>query len=239
MRIMLKMKLDKNVLPIEYRRSIISFIKKALKEYEEGRFYSQFYGECVSKSFSFGMRLGKATFKNDCILLEDRNVKLILSINNNKEGFIILNSLMGMRNKKFPLSDGNSWVLERVDLSNEVEIKSSSVVFKLLSPLCVREHDCQTNKDYYYSVRSDAFIEKLRAVVKAQVGEEMKSYVDTMQVVPIMNKKTVVKHYGQNIEATLGQIAISADALLLNYLYKGGIGSRKSSGFGLLDVGGV
>ncbi|MCD5413429.1 MAG: hypothetical protein LR001_00265 [Clostridiales bacterium] len=68
MRLVLDMSVSKNTLPLEYRRSIISFIKKALMEYEGGRFYSQFYGECVTKNFSFGAQLGEVIFKNDCIM---------------------------------------------------------------------------------------------------------------------------------------------------------------------------
>lgn len=240
MRLVLDMSVSKNTLPLEYRRSIISFIKKALMEYEGGRFYSQFYGECVTKNFSFGAQLGEVIFKNDCIMLGSEDIKLTFTINNDKEGIVIFNSLMGMRKKKFSLGDDNFLVLEKVRLKKEIEVKTSSVLFKLISPLCLREHNRHNNKDYYYSIKSEKFIEKFKAIVRTQIPNELKVHVDNMQVVPIDCKKTVVKHYGQKIEVTIGAIAISADTLLLNHLYKSGIGSRKSAGFGLLDiVGGV
>ncbi|MBN4062674.1 MAG: CRISPR-associated endoribonuclease Cas6 [Alkaliphilus sp.] len=242
MRLVFDVSLEKNTLPLEYRRIIISFIKSALAQYEGGRFYNQFYGGCVVKNFSFGVQLGKATFKDDCIILENGNIKLVLTINNDKEGIVIFNSLMGMgmRKKKFSLGDDNSLVLEKVSINKEVEIKESSVMFKLISPLCLREHNPHNNKDYYYSIKSDKFIEKFKTIVRAQIPKELKPYVENMQVVPIDCKKTVVKHYGQKIEVTIGVIAISAEILLLSHLYKSGVGSRKSAGFGLLDiVGGV
>ena len=49
----------------------------------------------------------------------------------------------------------------------------------------------------------------------------------------INSKKTVVFHYGNYIECSLGEFVLNGDKAIINYLLQSGIGSRKSAGFGL------
>lgn len=48
--------------------------------------------------------------------------------------------------------------------------------------------------------------------------------------------KTVVYHYKNYIECSLGTFIISGDRAVINYLLKSGIGSRKSAGFGFAQL---
>ena len=50
------------------------------------------------------------------------------------------------------------------------------------------------------------------------------------------NKKTVAKNYGINVQCNLCVIKIIAKSFILEHLYKSGVGSYKSQGFGLLDI---
>ena len=105
----------------------------------------------------------------------------------------------------------------------------------MLSPLCIREHNREENKDSYYSVASDSFEDKANEIIKEQLIESGfdDERVTGFSIQPINSKKTVVFHYGNYIECSLGEFVLNGDKAIINYLLLSGIGSRKSAGFGL------
>lgn len=117
---------------------------------------------------------------------------------------------------------------------NEKTVVSDSMLVKMQSPLCLREHNNEGNKDRYISVADNDFESKARDIIVAQLLSEgfSESTVSKTAISPIDAKKTVVFHYGTYIECSLGVFAVNGDKSVLNYLLKSGIGSRKSSGFG-------
>ena len=60
--------------------------------------------------------------------------------------------------------------------------------------------------------------------------------INKIKVSPIQCKKVVVKHYGRYIDITTGMFEIQANNEILQYFYDQGIGSRKSAGFGMIDL---
>jgi len=232
----LKIKLKESFIELEYRKSIMSYFKWALTDYENGKYYNDFYGSNKSKDMTFGVFFKKPSFNKEYIELASKEISIVVSTSSKKIGLALFNSILSKKNKSFKLANENSFTLQSVNLKNEKIIDGNSAVFKILSPLCVREHIYEGNKDYYYSVASEDFILKLKECMKYQLRTEHEIDINEIQIVPIDCKKTVIKHNGQFIESTLGTIAISANKDVLNMIYKSGFGSRKSSGFGLLEV---
>ena len=66
MKILLQFKLKNNKLPIDYRRVILSFFKKALSEIADGKYYEKYYFKPERRNFSFAVNLPKVNIKN-CI----------------------------------------------------------------------------------------------------------------------------------------------------------------------------
>ena len=60
--------------------------------------------------------------------------------------------------------------------------------------------------------------------------------ISNFEIKPLNAKKTVVDHYKNYIECSLGSFSINADKSVINYLLKSGIGSRKSAGFGFAEL---
>ena len=56
----------------------------------------------------------------------------------------------------------------------------------------------------------------------------------TKIVLPI--KKLIIKFYEKQIECSTGIFALEGDIELLNYLYKAGMGSKHSAGFGMFQI---
>ena len=60
--------------------------------------------------------------------------------------------------------------------------------------------------------------------------------VDSLQVTPIKAKKVIIKFYEKQIECSTGIFILEGDIELLNYLYKAGMGSKHSAGFGMFQI---
>ena len=52
----------------------------------------------------------------------------------------------------------------------------------------------------------------------------------------LANKEVKVKHYGIEVLANICKLKFKAKPYILDYLYKAGIGSQRSTGFGMIDL---
>lgn len=238
-KLMMELK-DKNF-PIDYRRVILSYIKKALSNVENGTYLSRFYKDTIQKNFCFTVEFNNPIFKKDKILLEDRNIIIKFSTSDKQTGFFLQNIFMSQINAVFKIQTDNSMTLKKiVQESKIITIKSNKVLFKTTkgNGLCLREHDKNTNKDVYVTYQDENFEEKFKQVVglQAQKAGFSNFISQNIKIKAVKCKKVLVKHYGVYIDTTVGFFEIEGDSKLLQYLYDGGVGSRKSSGFGMLDV---
>ena len=118
----------------------------------------------------------------------------------------------------------------------EKKIDTEEITIKFMSPLVVRSH--LEGKDYYYSYNDKEFKDILKINIKQQlkisdIPEEM---VENFDIAPINAKKVIVKFYEKKIETSTGIFKISGDKQLLKYLYDAGMGSKRSSGFGMFQI---
>jgi len=83
------------------------------------------------------------------------------------------------------------------------------------------------------------FEQTLKELIEAELKETNCLPVEIAEgfsIEPILAKKTVVKHFDIMLEASVGAFLIKGNPLLLNFLYLGGMGSRRSGGFGLFEL---
>ncbi|MEA4987111.1 MAG: CRISPR-associated endoribonuclease Cas6, partial [Anaerovorax sp.] len=106
------------------------------------------------------------------------------------------------------------------------------------SPLVVRKHDEASNIDTYYSVEDKQFGVELLDNLKRQAFEAgfSETYISSLKVNPVTCKKIVVYNYGIFFDATVGLFDIEGEPILLQHYYQNGIGSKRSAGFGMIDV---
>lgn len=241
MRFELVCKIKNNEFPVEYSSSIMSFIKSAISKCNEGKYYESFFKENTRKDYTFAVMLPKSTFQKDKILLENNEIKISFSTaDSNKTGFIMFNAFMRMRDKSYPLPNGNSMTLTKIIMNKSDVITNSRAIFKtkLGSSVCLRDHNRETNKDIYYCCADDNFREKLIETVKRQLinAEFSEKEVNDLTINNFSNKKVVVKFYKRYIDATTGMFEVKANNEVLQYLYDVGLGSRRNSGFAMLDL---
>lgn len=238
MRILLKFKTANNKISLEYRKVLLSFLKKVLSEIADSKYYQKFYSSSQRRSFTFAVKLPRPTFSKQEISIEKNEFQLIFSTADNMTGFIFMSAFIAQKGKQFNAPLGNIFTLNSVSQIKEKTVFSNSALIKMQSPLCLREHNKEGNKDTYISVASNEFAEKSQKILKEQLLSEKFSekLASEMSIVPVNAKKTVVYHYGCAIECSIGEFVINADKSIINYFLKSGIGSRKSSGFGCVEL---
>lgn len=236
MRLKLNLYLENENLPIQYRKSVISFIKLSLNEYDE-KYYKKFYNEKdnIIKPYTFSVFFKSPEFKEDKIIIKDKRIELNISIADYETSIILYNAFNHQKNKKFSLNK-NSWTLKNISMMMEKEIADEEITIKFMSPLVVRSR--VNRKDYYYSFNDNEFLDTLKMNIKEQlkITDIPKETVDKFKIETVSAKKVIVKFYEKKIETSTGIFKISGDKKLLEYLYKAGMGSKHSSGFGMFQI---
>lgn len=237
MRLKLIFKLENNIIDIQYRKSIISWIKNSIQKYDSNLFEETYNHGNKMKSFTFAPILPKPIFNKEEIILKDPQFSIVLSEYNYVYGLHLYNSFMKQVNQKYPLNK-NSMTLESIVIIPEKNIKNNSILIKMSSPLIVRNHDRETLKDMYYAYNRPEFSQYLKINIKrALIAENLdENLLDDFEIKEISPKKIIVSLYEKKIECSIGSFELNGKTELLDYLYKAGIGSKRSMGFGLFEI---
>lgn len=239
MRFKIELQLKNEKLPLDYRPSVISLFKHCLTVYDNGEHYSTYYEIGESKQFTFAVDIPSSTFTKEMILVPNKKINITFSTSDIGTGIIFFNSLMMQKNKSYPLAYENEMTVKNISIEKEVPITTNVINVMFKSPLCVREHIKENNKDIYYSYEKEGFNEALNSVLEFQIANSNilpKSILEGFSMKSIRCKKTVVRHHSQFVEVTLGIFSMKGNIALLNYLYANGVASRKSSGFGMIEI---
>ena len=236
MRFKLYFKLEKEEMPIQYRKTIISYFKHSLEEYNQ-KYYQKYYNgkDPIIKQYAFSSYYKQQKIEKDKIILEDQRLEINITTSDYETGIILYNSFNKQKHKKYSLNN-NSMTLENITMANEKEITTEKISVKFQAPLCIRLRE--NNKDYYYSYENEKFEETLKINIKEQlkITNMPTEIVDTFTIKPIKAKKVLIKFYEKCIECSTGTFELSGNKELLKYLYKSGIGSKHSAGFGMFQI---
>lgn len=251
MRIKLHFELENNIIPKDYRILILSFIKNNLeKNFNES--YKEIYGEKPTvKFFTFSVYLPKPKIEKEKIELDRNYFNVLFSIYDNKQFIEFYNSFNSMINKEkenkensYPLKN-NKMELKNITMVNEKNIMSNRVRIKFLSPLVLRNHKekiinkKRKGKDIYFDFNDSDFNEQINYSVSRLIKDLKLNGVNlNIKLKPYNNlaRKTVVSFKNILINSSIGEYILEGDSELLNILYKTGIGSRRSEGFGMFEV---
>ena len=251
MRIKLHFELENKIIPKDYRILILSFIKNNLeKNFNES--YKEIYGEKPTvKFFTFSVYLPKPKIEKEKIELDRNYFNVLFSIYDNKQFIEFYNSFNSMINKEkenkensYPLKN-NKMELKNITMVNEKNIMSNRVRIKFLSPLVLRNHKekiinkKRKGKDIYFDFNDSDFNEQINYSVSRLIKDlKLNGVNSNIKLKPYNNlaRKTVVSFKNILINSSIGEYILEGDSELLNILYKTGIGSRRSEGFGMFEV---
>lgn len=234
MRFKMYFTLENKNIPIDYRRSILSFIKLSLSEYNK-EIYDKLYKDNVVKPYAFSVFFNSPKIDGKKVIIEDKKFELNLTVSDYEIAILLYNSFNKQKYKPFSIYQ-NSWTLQDITLIPEKEINTNKIIVKFQSPLCVRKRE--NNKDYYYSYEKEEFKRVLKLNIEEQLSRSGKDLglLNEFEIIPITSKKVVIKFYEKNIECSTGTFELQGEKELLEYLYKSGIGSKHSSGFGMFQI---
>lgn len=233
MKIRVLAELEKNELPKDYRRLVMSLLKHALTELNEGMFFEEFYKSTEMKDFTFAVKLQKPKFMSEIILLESKFIEMNFSTSNMKKALILQNAFLNIKNSYFSLNN-NSLKVMNVIARNKKIVKDNEITIRMISPLCIRVHNPDTNKDIYYSTNNSDFHQVANEIINKQNEDIL--FGSKLVLEAISPKKTVVTHYGISIECSLGVFKLSGETKLLQKIVDSGIGSRSGAGFGMVEI---
>ena len=251
MRIKLHFELENKIIPKDYRILILSFIKHSLGKNFEKSYKEIYESKPIMKFFTFSIYLPKPKIEKDKIELDKNYFNAVFSIYDNKRFIEFYNSFNSMiiknneENKEhpYPLKD-NKMRLKNITMENEKIITSNRAIIKFLSPLVVRKHEEITinekrkGKDIYLDFNDSDFNEQLNYSVTRLIKDlKLNGVNSNIKLEPCKSaRKTVVDFKNVLIHSSIGEYIISGESELLNILYKTGIGSKRSGGFGMFDV---
>ncbi len=230
--------LEKEIIPMDWRRCILSYLKFSLSKANGGKYLDAYYGPAKEKPFCFSVAFDRPVFLKDTIEVQGKRLRLVISTADSKTGFILFSAIIAQKNSVFPLPMGNSMRMIRTVQMQESQTHSNKILVKMLEPLCIRKHDKDTNQDWYYSQKQqEEFETESRRVIRAQLlSAGFAEELCEVKLTPVNTKTIVVKFYDINIESSLGDFMLEGDKAVLNYLLQSGVGSRRSSGFGVMKL---
>lgn len=131
MRIKLYFTLENTKMPIDYRRSIISFIKLSLSEYSKEEF-QKYYNQKdnIIKPYTFSIFFRQPQITGKEIIVKDKKFEMNMSIENYETAITVYNAFNHQRGRKFSINQ-NSWTLQKIIFIPEKQIECSTGIFEL------------------------------------------------------------------------------------------------------------
>ncbi|HEX2927712.1 MAG TPA: CRISPR-associated endoribonuclease Cas6 [Ruminiclostridium sp.] len=234
--------LENNFLPVDYRRKIVSFLKYSIEK-SSSDFYEELYGKGNNTNKDFAMSVyfvPETRIGRDNISVNSRKMIINLSTPDAYTGIQIYNAVSSQKFTWHKLSGENA--IRVIKISNEKEkiITQGKAVFNTLSPIVIRDHNQETGKDWFYTFEDAAAQEilkrNLQRELKGKFSRDISHDIDKLNIDFGRMKKLIVQCYELKIPASLGVLSLEGEQYLLQYLYQRGLGSKRSLGFGMLEL---
>lgn len=242
MRIKIEFETENENLPIEYRKKFLSYFKSVIWDYNEDLFAAMYSGKTLMKPFCSSLYfLPEVEISTNGIALASKRFSVKFTTPDILTAVHILNAFVSRKNKWLPLSNCDNKVkVLSVSKINEKKINGNSAMLKILSPIVIRDHNRETGNDWYFVFEDEKFEETWKRNLKSELDTnfswDVAADIDALKMIPIQLKKVVVKNYNIYVPCTIGTMVLEGENYLLEYLYKAGIGSKRSMGFGYIDV---
>lgn len=231
MKLILGLELLSEAVDLNYRESILSFIKHILSEKYPDDFI-QLYTVPIMKSYSYSVYFPNAKLYENSI---HTNKQMSVTITSCDKILIakLYNAALFMKYKNYPMRD-NSMTLKKVRLDTYIpKIKERNLV-KFLSPLVIRKRE--DNKDTYLNFDDQEFNQYVNISIENLCNQLGITPCGTIKLTPFNAKRTVIKQDNLFFEANLGTFVLEGDKDIISLLYQTGIGSRRSQGFGMFEI---
>lgn len=240
MRFKVELILEDKAIPKDKNRIFLSLIKHNYMSYDKD-YYEDLYEVNTNKikSFTFSLYMPNCVFIRDEIIIPEKKIIMNFSTSNMKDGIMFYNSFLQNKNKSYSIKN-NSLKINKIYLNNEKTIMDNQVEFMTMSPISVREHKGDNKKTWYHSLNNEKgkeiLLNNLNHQLLNEFGESRILDFKEIEIEILRNKEVKVKNYDIEVLANICKLKVKAKPYILDYLYKAGIGSQRSSGFGMVDL---
>ncbi len=232
--------LERNKLPVDYRSMLLSLFKSsfAANDFERKIYFDDNKQENHDlRPFTFAVYLTNPKFEKEEILLESESFTVNFSTPDFETGIMLYNGLLGGKNKPFEYKDSCKIKIETIHLNKqEKTIFKNEAVFKMLSPIVVKESDLETNHDKFYSPAEPEFFTLLNKNCAMKAERFLNKSINLTGFEAVSYKKIPVRLKGHFVEAYQGIFKLKGEPELLNLLYQVGLGAKNGYGFGMMEV---
>lgn len=239
MRFCVELLLNNEKFPKDKNRIIISLLKHCYEEYDKD-YYDSLYESNKNeiKSFTFSLYMGNCKFEREEIIIPEKKIILNFSTSSIEDSIYFYNSILQAKNKPYEIK-GVSLTVNKINIIKEKIIAENFLDLRVLSPIVVRDHSGQNDETWYYSLNEEKGKEIFNSNLKQQLLDEFGTAreldINEIEIQVVSNKEVKIKHYGIEVLSNIARLNIKAKPYILDYLYKSGIGSRRSQGFGMID----
>ncbi|MBS2769937.1 CRISPR-associated endoribonuclease Cas6 [Anoxybacillus rupiensis] len=237
MRILCTFKTDK--IPINYRMTIVSIVKEALKASDES-YYQKLYRQGKrTKPFVFSVFLKNFEYEHDEIRLDE--LTIILS---SPDYEFLLNVYNGLQKNKEFLYKHYQLSRKKMSIVKEKQVGGSKVVFRTLSPILVEDE-----QGLPVSPNDPSYEKHINHLANLILFEYRGVGLFTPLLIrPLKFRKMVVKESNREFESKFGHqsylyftayhgfFEITGHPNDLQLLYQLGLSKRRNQGFGMLEV---
>lgn len=231
-------------IPLTYRMMFVSLIKEALKKVNN-EYYKKlyFFGDKKNKrikNFCTAVFLKDFKIDNNTIHINDE-VIIYISTADYEFGINIYNALLNI--KDFTYKNQYNLKKVRISLVKEKKINEEEVVFKTMSPICIKDKN-----DHYLNPDDENYENELNYVVNTQL-DALRGYGLKRPLIfeKVLMNKIVVKEDISDfknitdkeiyyVNAYKGIFKLNGDVEDLNLIYQSGIGFRRGQAFGMVDL---
>ncbi len=217
-------------LPLDYRGGFVALIRSAL---ENDRINHTCQDIFESSPMCFAIRFDRKPTIQDRRIFIGNNLRLYFSSQSLTVGTVIYNGLLSITKFGIYSTEISNPLVSYI---KEEDIKHSVVTFATLSPIIIRNYK---SKDRYILPNEEGFSESLLNAISEQWqiynNANSDSYPD-IEFNILKFKKVVMTHYGGLVLGFTGVFQMSGDPNTLKFFYQCGIGYRRNSGFGFVEV---
>ncbi|MFZ5987574.1 MAG: CRISPR-associated endoribonuclease Cas6 [Bacillota bacterium] len=232
-----------DIIPISHNMMFVSLIKEALKKSNQEYFNKlyTFNGKANkrSKNFCFSVDIKDYEIEGDSMKVNDR-VSFVVSSPDTEFLIYLYNGLLKIF--EFTYKD---YTLKRagIGMLKEKDITSGEMLFKTLSPICVKNRS-----NYFMKIEDEGFAEELNYIANKVlencrgIGLKEKLLFESVKMKKVVvredirgfEEKTDRQH--MCINSYMGVFKLCGAKEDLRDLYALGLGFKRSQGFGMLDV---
>lgn len=239
MRILAEFLLNQDNIDKDKNRIFISILKSSLESYDENVYKVFFENGVKRKSYCFALYMKDAKFTRDKIIIPNKKVIFKLSTADLEDSIHIYNALIKNMKKTYKVKE-NVLILNKIYIDREKKMYDNQATFTTLSPIVARKHQGDNKHTWYHSINDEVgrllLLNNLKIQLLEEFGQDRIFDIEEVKIEVLANKEVKVKNYGIEVLGNLCTLKIYAKNYILDYIYKSGIGSRRSSGFGMLEL---